>query len=247
MNKFCLVAVLATLFSCSPPTTVEQEQNLHNDHTVFGVNKLSPHTDFFAYESMELMNRNELENSKRFLLLNGNWKFHWVKSPKDRIRNFFSEDVNDDEWKTIPVPANWEVEGYDHPIYLDERYPFESKWPDAPTEYNPVGTYRHTFNISKDWLKEDLILHFEGAKSAMYLYINGQYLGYSQGSKTPAEFNISAFVKEGKNLIGLQMYRWSDASYLESQDMLRMSGIEREVFIYARSKVAVTDFLVINL
>lgn len=245
MSKFYLVIMLAFMFACSPPAPVGQEQNLHNDHTLFGVNKLPPHADFFAYESEELMQANEQEASSRFLSLNGGWKFHWVKSPKNRVRDFFSENVADDDWETIPVPANWEVEGYDHPIYLDERYPFEAKWPDAPTDYNPVGTYRHTFNVSKDWLNEEVILHFAGAKSAMYLYLNGQYLGYSQGSKTPAEFNISEFVKEGENLIALQMYRWSDASYLESQDMLRMSGIEREVFVYTRPKVAVADFLVV--
>lgn len=245
MNRLYWVVMMAFMFSCSKAVSVEQEQNLHNDHTIFGVNKLPPHADFFAYESAELMKRNELAQSSRFLSLDGDWKFHWVKSPKDRLRNFYSEDLNDADWKTIPVPANWEVEGYDHPIYLDERYPFESTWPDAPTDYNPVGSYRHSFNISKDWLDEDVILHFAGAKSAMYLYINGQFVGYSQGSKTPAEFNISGYVKEGENLIALQMYRWSDASYLESQDMLRMSGIEREVFVYAKPKVAITDFLVV--
>ena len=109
--------------------------------------------------------------------------FIGVKSPKDRMQNFYAENLDDDDWTTIPVPANWEVEGYDHPIYLDERYPFDSKWPNAPTEYNPVGTYRHTFNVTKEWLQEEVILHFAGAKSAMYVYINGQYLGYSQGSK----------------------------------------------------------------
>ena len=242
MTKLLLIFFLATLVSCSQPLTKEQVQNLHNDHTVFGVNKLKPHADFFAYESSELRNKNELKNSNRFLSLNGDWKFNWVKSPKDRIQNFYAKDLNDSKWNTIPVPSNWEVEGYDHPIYLDERYPFTSKWPDAPTEYNPVGTYRHTFEIPKNWLQEDIIIQFAGAKSAMYLYINEQYIGYSQGSKTPAEFNITNFLKEGENLIALQMYRWSDASYLESQDMLRMSGIEREVFVYTKPKVAITDF-----
>ncbi len=245
MLKYIQIIGLLVFISCVQSVTKEQEQNLHNDHTVFGANKLPPHTDFFAYESSELANKKELESSRRFLCLNGDWKFHWVKSPKDRMRNFYIENLDDNDWKTIPVPANWEVEGYDHPIYLDERYPFNSKWPDAPTEYNPVGTYRHTFNISKEWLEDDIILHFAGAKSAMYLYINGQYVGYSQGSKTPAEFNINEFVIDGENLIALQMYRWSDASYLESQDMLRMSGIEREVYVYAKPKVAITDFHVL--
>ena len=156
--------------------------------------------------------------------LNGGWKFHWTRSPKERIKNFHDPILDDSNWKTIPVPANWEVEGYDHPIYLDERYPFTTSWPDAPQDYNPVGTYIHTFSIAEEWMNDDVILHFAGAKSAMYLYINGQFVGYSQGSKTPAEFVINEFINQDENLIAIQMYRWSDASYLESQDMLRMEN-----------------------
>lgn len=242
MTKLYFLAALTLLFSCTPPTT---RQNLHSDHTVFELNKLKPHADFFAFEKESLASENNLESSERFQSLDGDWKFHWVRSPKDRIQNFYETNLDDTDWLTIPVPSNWEVEGYGHPIYLDERYPFKTTWPDAPEDYNPVGTYRHTFNIPKEWINDDIILHFAGAKSAMYLYVNGQFVGYSQGSKTPAEFHLNPYVKEGENLIALQMYRWSDASYLESQDMLRMSGIEREVFIYSKPKVAITDFLVI--
>lgn len=222
-----------------------QDQNLHSNHQVFGVNKLDPHADYFSFESEKLASENNLDSSSRFLSLNGAWKFHWVRSPKDRIQNFFELDVDDNEWDLIPVPANWEVEGYGYPIYLDERYPFTTSWPEAPTDYNPVGSYRHRFQIPADWVDQQIILHFAGAKSAMYLYINGEYVGYSQGSKTPAEFDISKFVQEGENLLAIQMYRWSDASYLESQDMIRMSGIEREVYIYAKPKVSITDFKVL--
>ncbi len=222
-----------------------QEQNLHNDHTVFEVNKLDSHADFFTYETASLASHSTPEASRRFLSLNGKWKFQWVRSPKERLHNYYDVHLDDNHWGTIPVPSNWEVEGYGYPIYLDERYPFKTTWPKAPEDYNPVGTYRHTFNIPEDWLTDDIILHFAGAKSAMYVYINGDFVGYSQGSKTPAEFNITSFLKAGKNLIALQMYRWSDASYLESQDMLRMSGIEREVYLYARPKVAVKDFHVV--
>lgn len=223
----------------------EQRQTLHKDHTVFGVNKLRPRADFFAYESAELAEQNVKTHSKRYISLNGNWKFQWVRSPKDRIRDFYKTDLDDSNWKTIPVPANWEVVGYGHPIYLDERYPFATKWPDAPEDYNPVGTYRHTFNIPGQWLGENIILHFAGAKSAMYLYINGRFAGYSQGSKTPAEFDITPYIQAGENLLALQMYRWSDASYLESQDMLRMSGIEREVYLYSMPAVAIADLHVV--
>ena len=215
------------------------KQEYHYNHKIFEENKLAPRATFFAFENQKISKK---ENSKRFFNLNGDWNFHWVKDPKKRPTTFQHIDFDDSEWKTIPVPANWEVEGFGNPIYLDERYPFTTKWPNAPTDYNPVGTYRKVINLTKEFLSEDIILHFAGAKSAMYVYINGEYVGYSQGSKTPAEFNITKHLKEGKNLIALQMFRWSDASYLESQDMLRMSGIERDVYLYTRPKIYVSDY-----
>ena len=229
-------------------TLVSQEQvnNLHNNHMIFGVNKLDPHSDFYAYEKFDLAEIGSRDNSSRYISLVGDWKFQWVSSPNDRIVNYYGIDLDDSDWSTIPVPANWEVEGYDYPIYLDERYPITTSWPDVPTDYNPVGTYRHDFIIPDDWAKSNIILHFAGAKSAMYLFINGSYVGYSQGSKTPAEFDISKFVHAGNNKIAIQMYRWSDATYVESQDMLRMSGIEREVFIYSKPNIFINDFKVIS-
>jgi beta-galactosidase len=237
------ISILLLLWSCGH-SEQEQKQNLHSDHTVFAVNKLAPHADFFAYETEELATRGVPDSSKRYLSLNGSWRFHWSRSPRDRAKNFFEIELDESDWETIPVPANWEVEGYGHPIYLDERYPFSTTWPDAPEDYNPVGSYRHTFSIPEAWTNQQIILHFAGAKSAMYLYINGQFTGYSQGSKTPAEFDITSLVTPGENLLSIQMYRWSDASYLESQDMLRMSGIEREVYLYAKPAVSVVDFQV---
>lgn len=218
---------------------VVAEQTFHYNHEIFEDNKLAPRATFFTFEAERIEDK---ENSKRFLNLNGEWIFNWVKDPKQRPTTFQNITFDDSKWTTIPVPANWEVEGFDHPIYLDERYPFTTKWPDAPTDYNPVGTYRKTIELDAEFLKEDVILHFAGAKSAMYVYVNGDYIGYSQGSKTPAEFNISEHLIKGKNLIALQLFRWSDASYLESQDMLRMSGIERDVYIYSRPKVHISDF-----
>jgi len=217
---------------------IEKQEN-HYDHQIFEENKLAPRATFFGFENNEIQ---EKENSKRFISLNGDWKFNWVKDPKQRPTTFQNTKFDDSDWGIIPVPSNWEVEGFGHPIYLDERYPFTTKWPDAPEDYNPVGTYRKVVDLSRDFLKEDVILHFEGAKSAMYVYVNGEYVGYSQGSKTPAEFNISKFLNEGENLIAMQLYRWSDASYLESQDMLRMSGIERGVYLYTQPKVVVSEF-----
>jgi len=238
--KFLFIGILCILSSCAEePLQPVAKQASHFNHQVFEENKLAPRATFFGFEKE---GGSEKENSKRFLNLNGDWKFNWVKDPKKRPATFQNILFDDSDWVTIPVPANWEVEGFGNPIYLDERYPFTTKWPDSPTDYNPVGTYRKEINFNKEFLSEDIILHFAGAKSAMYVYINGKYVGYSQGSKTPAEFNITKYLNEGKNLIALQMFRWSDASYLESQDMLRMSGIEREVYVYAQPKVFVSDY-----
>jgi len=235
-----ILGIILMLVSCKQePLQSVAEQTFHYNHKIFEDNKLAPRATYFGFESDTISKK---ENSQRFLSLNGEWKFHWVKDPKQRPITFQNKSFDDSNWTTIPVPANWEVEGFGHPIYLDERYPFTTKWPDAPTDYNPVGTYRKEVNLSKEFLSEDIILHFAGAKSAMYVYVNGNYVGYSQGSKTPAEFNITEFLNEGNNLIALQLFRWSDASYLESQDMLRMSGIERDVYLYLQPKVIVSDY-----
>ena len=240
MKKIILLFSVLITLSCRQELFKEvPAQTFHYNHQKCEDHKLPPRASSFAFENLDVF---EKEASKRFLGLNGDWKFYFVKDPKQRPTTFQNVNYDDSQWDTIPVPANWEVEGYDHPIYLDERYPFTTKWPDAPTDYNPVGTYRKTISLTEDFLSEDVILHFAGAKSAMYVYVNGDYVGYSQGSKTPAEFEISNYLHKGKNLIALQMFRWSDASYLESQDMLRMSGIEREVYLYSRPKVFVSDF-----
>ena len=215
------------------------EQNFHFNHLIFEKNKLPPRATFFGFEADEVIQK---ERSGRFLSLNGEWKFNWVRDPRKRPRTFHRGDFDDRKWSKIPVPGNWEVHGFGRPIYLDERYPFKTKYPDVPKDYNPVGTYRKEISLSQEFLSEDVILKFAGAKSAMYVYINGKFVGYSQGSKTPAEFNITDFVSAGKNLIALQMFRWSDASYIESQDMLRLSGIEREVYLYTRPKVFISDY-----
>ena len=241
MNKIYIVALLAFAMTACHKEKLEEvpEQTNHYNHKVFEENKLPPRATFFGFENAEI---NQIEHSKRYLNLNGEWKFHYVKNPLHRPLTFQNVQYDDSDWGKVKVPANWETEGYGNPIYLDERYPFTTNWPDAPTDYNPVGTYRNMVVLDQKMLDEEVILHFAAAKSAMYVYVNGKYVGYSQGSKTPAEFNISSFVQKGENLIALQMFRWSDASYLESQDMLRMSGIERDVYIYTRPKVFIADY-----
>ena len=264
MKKTTYILLLTVLIaSCKKEPLIEvAEQTFHYNHEIFEENRLEPRASFFPFESIDLTDK---EKSKRYKSLNGEWKFHWVKNPNDRPKTFHHIDYDDSDWDTIQVPGNWETQGFGKPIYLDERYPFTSadaiqknnpefdktnhlsdglssnvKWPNVPQKYNPVGTYRKLITIDKDFLSEDIILHFEAIK-AVYIYINGQYIGYSEGSKTSAEFNITQYLKEGKNLIALQLYRWTDASYLESQDMLRMSGIERDVYLYTRPKIFIED------
>ncbi len=228
-----------------PSVNFAQDQLHHFDHTIFQENKLPPHAHFYAFEEESMCNQPvdlAIKASNRYQNLDGDWKFHFVDSPKDRLENFYEIDLDDSDWGTIPVPGNWEVYGFGNPIYLDERYPFTTTWPNIPTDYNPIGTYRHTFNVSKNIVDYSYILHFAGAKSAMYVYVNGEYVGYSQGSKTPAEFDITNYIQNGENLLAIQMHRWSDASYLESQDMLRMSGIEREIILHQKPNVGIRDF-----
>ncbi|AZQ12277.1 glycoside hydrolase family 2 TIM barrel-domain containing protein [Shewanella khirikhana] len=211
------------------------------DHQVFAINKLPPHATAFPFENSEMAMNGDERQSANYLDLNGLWRFHFTRSPKGRPAGFTQPEYDDSSWDNIPVPSNWEVLGYDHPIYLDERYPFDTRWPDAPTDYNPVGSYRKQFELPEAWQGKRVVLHVGAAKSAMYVWLNGKEVGYSQGAKTPAEFDITPFVTEGRNLLALQILRWSDASYLESQDMLRISGIERDVFLYATEPQFIAD------
>ncbi len=240
MKIFFYISFILIIFILPASDTVNIS-DYHRNHTLFGINRLPPRADYFSFENERTANDNIKENSSRFISLNGNWKFMWVRSPSEMIENFYSLDLDDSSWDEISVPSNWEVEGYGYPIYLDEKYPFDTSWPEVPTDYNPVGTYRHTFNLPENLRDNRIILHFAGVKSAMYLYLNGKFAGYSQGSKTPAEFDITDKVNPGENSIALRMYRWSDASYIESQDMLRLSGIERDVYIYLRPETAISD------
>ncbi len=236
--KFCIVIclILTNLFVFG--------QNEWNNVEVFKVNKLEPRTNVIPYSSnIDTFNFN-YQKSDYYLSLNGNWKFYWVdnfdKAPKD----FYSLDYIDDNWENIKVPSNWELNGYGVPIYVNQKNEFPSDPPNAPLINNPVGCYRTTFQVPFLWIDKEVILHFGAVKSAFYLWVNGEYVGYSEDSKTPAEFNITKYLKRGKNLIALKVFRFSDGSYLECQDFWRISGIERDVFLYAKPKVSIDDYTI---
>ncbi|MCK5820398.1 MAG: discoidin domain-containing protein [Bacteroidales bacterium] len=236
--------LLATLLLVIAPVSQLSGQNLQDweNPNIFDINKEKAHPHFMTYNNRQDALENQFDQSAYYKLLNDQWKFHWVEKPNDRPKNFYSLNFNDTDWDEIAVPANWELHGYGIPIYTNVRYPFPANPPKIPHEYNPVGSYRYWFEIPDNWKKREIFLHFGAVKSAMYLWVNGQKVGYSQGSKLPAEFDISDYVVNGKNLIALEVYRWSDGSYLEDQDFWRLSGIERDVFVYSTPKVRITDF-----
>jgi beta-galactosidase len=211
------------------------------NHEVFGINKLPPHASGFNFPNVKAAIDNQPQNSNWFHSLNGSWKFNWSRMPADAPIGFEQPGFDDTGWNEIPVPANWEVEGYGHAIYLDERYPFDAQWPKVPEDYNPVGSYRTNFELPAEWESKIVRLVFGGVRSAMYVWLNGERVGYSQGAKTPASFDITSFLKSGKNTLALKIHRWSDASYLESQDMLRMSGIERGIYLEAIPETHIAD------
>jgi len=212
------------------------------NNEVFAINKEDPHASLFPFQTRDAALTNNKEQSNNFMLLNGLWKFNWQRSPKNKPKGFESINFDDDSWQQIPVPGNWETEGFGYPIYLDERFPFTTTWPDAPKDYNPIGSYRKPFVLPKSWKNKQVFLHVGAAKSSLDVWLNGKKVGFSQGSKTPAEFDLTSFIKDDNNLLAFQIRRWTDASYLESQDMLRISGIERDVYLYATPKQHVFDF-----
>lgn len=212
------------------------------DHMVFEINKEKPHAMVFPFTSTEEAIANRKEDSEWFQPLNGLWNFHFALSPSKRPLYFYDDTADVSRWDLIKVPSNWEFEGYDYPIYLDESYPFVSEWPDMQDDYNPVGSYKREFSIGSEWFSREVFLHIGAVTSAVYVWINGKEIGYSEESKTPAEFNITRYLVPGTNTIALQVFRFSDASYLESQDMLRLSGIERDVFLYAAPRTHLSDF-----
>lgn len=230
------------------------------DETMFAENKENGVATYMPYDNETAMLADaayyatpwtEPINS-RYMTLNGTWKFHFVPEPSQRPLDFFEMGYNTDAWDTIPVPSNWEMHGYDRPIYNNVEYPHSNTPPfikarpgfnDGGKNYgiNPVGSYVRTFEVPENWDGRRTFIHFGGIYSAAFVWLNGQYVGYTQGSNNVAEFDITKFLNKGSNKLAVQVFRWSDGSYLECQDMFRMSGIFRDVYLYNVPKTAVRD------
>jgi len=221
---------------------------------IIGRNKEPAHCTLMPYSDIESARMGEREDSQWFISLNGKWKFNWVGNPEERPADFYKIGYDITGWDVIKVPSNWQLEGYGTPIYSNVPYPFKADPPRVtttpPENYtcfktrNPVGSYRREFIIPESWAGREIFIHFDGVESAFYIWINGKKVGYSQGSRTPAEFNITGFLKKGSNILAVEVYRWSDGSYMEDQDFWRLSGIYRDVYLFATPKVHIREFFV---
>ncbi|MFY0598701.1 MAG: DUF4981 domain-containing protein [Cyclobacteriaceae bacterium] len=207
--------------------------------SVISINKEEAHTYFISYAS-EADAIQDNSNSPNYQSLNGDWQFNWSENPDTRNKAFY--ELNSQMEETIPVPSNWQMHGYGYPHYANITYPFPKNKPFVPHDYNPVGQYKRSFDITDSWSNKEIYIHFGAVKSAFYLWINGEKVGYSQGSKLPSEFNITKYIKQGKNEVAIEVYQFTDASYIEDIDFWRLAGIERDVFLHARPKLMIQDF-----
>ncbi|MDD4970571.1 MAG: glycoside hydrolase family 2 TIM barrel-domain containing protein [Paludibacter sp.] len=241
--KLILSSLILTLLT----SAFSQEKQVVNDWenpAVFQINREPAHSTFLPFADKHSAVADIYETSPWFSSLNGNWKFQWSPTPDQRPKDFFKPDFNVVNWKEISVPSNWELKGYGIPIYTNATYPFPRNPPFIDHSDNPVGSYRRNFELPASWNNRRVYVHFEAGTSAMYIWVNGQKVGYTENTKSPAEFDITNYVKPGKNLIAVEVYRWSDGSYLEDQDFWRISGIDRNVFLYSTENVRIADFFV---
>ncbi len=226
-----------------------------NEH-VFAINKLDGHVTFVPYASTDEMMADpayrrawEYPSSSLYRLLNGDWKFHWSRCPEERPMDFWRKDFDDSTWETIPVPSTIETLGYGTAIYSNANYPFRCNPPfiqptigyTSEVERNPIGSYRKDFTLPEDWDGKEVFIHFDGVASAMYVWVNGRKVGYSQVSTSDAEFDITPYVHRGKNTVAVEVYKWCDGSFIEDQDMFRLMGILRDVYLVATPKLHVRD------
>ncbi|MCE9142643.1 DUF4981 domain-containing protein [Bacteroides fragilis] len=243
MKRQLLTCCLAM---CSLATMAQHDE--WKNPEINAVNRAPMHTNYFAYSSSEEAAKADKENSSNFMTLNGIWKFNWVKNADARPTDFYRTDYNDKGWGQMKVPGVWEMNGYGDPIYVNVGYAWRSQYknnpPYVPIENNHVGSYRKEIIIPAEWSEKEIFAHFGSVTSNMYLWVNGKYVGYSEDSKLEAKFNLTKYLKPGKNLIAFQVFRWCDGTYLEDQDFFRYSGVGRNCYLYSRNKKYIQDIRV---
>ncbi|GAA6186226.1 glycoside hydrolase family 2 TIM barrel-domain containing protein [Aliiglaciecola sp. NS0011-25] len=239
MKNYLCLGMISALFLVCQPLMAKQKLSRKpewNRVDIQQVNAELPHANITPYKELATANNQQS--------LNGQWKFHFAENPEQRPESFYQNDFDTSHWQDISVPANWELNGYGRPYYVNSGYVFKMQQPFVPSEQNHVGSYRRNFSVPKHWLSKEVFVNFGAVSNAFYLWVNGEKVGYSQGSKTPAEFNITPYIKAGENNISLEVYRFSDGSYLEDVDAWRLSGVTRDVRLYASSKVRVRDYFI---
>jgi beta-galactosidase len=209
---------------------------------VFELNQVEGHTPFVPYSNAAEALKNNKEKSGNYLSLNGTWKFFFTETPEGTPGDFFSEKFNDRKWDTIHVPSNWEMQGFGDPLFRNVTTPFKPDPPRVPREYNPTGSYRRVFNVPASWKSREVFLRMEKAASASFVWINGQEVGYNEGGQEPAEYNITKYVRPGKNLIAVNVVKYSDGYYLENQDYWRLAGIFDDVWLYSTPAEHIFDW-----
>jgi beta-galactosidase len=209
---------------------------------VSSINTEPPHVTLMPFPSRDAATRLRSDQSPFYQSLDGRWKFQWSPRPADRPRAFYRLDFDDGAWGDIEVPGTVEWQGHGRPLYIDEGYTFKADPPRIPADDNPVSSYRRTFELPASWQGRQIFIHFAGVSSAFYLWVNGERVGYSEDSRTPAEFDITRLVRAGRNVVAAEVYRYSDGSYLECQDFWRLSGIFRDVFLYSTPVTRIRDF-----
>ncbi len=242
----CLLLIAATAGQSPAPSAAVPEWE---NPRVFSVNAEPMHVTFIPYADQASALRNDPMASPFYKSLNGTWKYLWVPKPADVPADFFQPGFAAPGWIDIPVPANVELLGHGIPIYVNSSYEWvkpkeQPNPPNIPHDDNPTSCYRRTFTVPDAWKDKQVFVHFGAVKSAFYVWINGRKIGYSEDSKTPAEWDVTSYLVPGTNTIALEVLRWSDGSYLECQDFFRLSGIERDVYLYAAPKIRVRDFWV---
>lgn len=217
------------------------QQNEWENPTRYEWNKEKPHVDFALYENAEDARTEDHSRSPWIHSLNGTWKFRYASSIEESVKDFYRTDLSEEGWQEIAVPSNWELKGFGEPIIRNIQYVFSPNPPFIDVE-NPVGTYRTWFTVPAGWDEREVMLHFGSISGYARVFVNGKQVGMTKASKSPAEFNVTSFLKEGKNLLAVQVYRWHDGSYMEDQDFWRLSGIERDVYLQAYPKLTIWDF-----
>ena len=241
LTLLLLCLIPAQIFAQQKPFLSNIYDYLENT-SVFELNQEAGHTPLVPYMSADEALENNRFKAAGFMSLNGTWKFHFSDTPEGTPGNFFSEGFSDAGWDTIHVPSNWEMQGFGDPIFRNVTAPFTANPPFVPREYNPTGSYRKTFTIPGSWKEKEVFLRMEKTASASFVWVNGKEVGYNEGAQEPAEYNITKYLKPGKNTIAVNVYKYSDGYYLEDQDYWRLAGIFDDVWLFATPPAHIFDW-----